>query len=225
VSEKDSIQSNTENTTSSTQQEINRVIFKEQQRFSNWILWMLLISMAVGVWFWLIATVVLSTGSASGSEDSIAPVWFVVLIWLVIGIILPGFVFMLRFDLQIENGEIIFQYFPFQLKPKRLSIKEIQNYKIVRYDPLGDYGGWGVRKKANTIGYITSSDRSVTVLVDDEMQLAFGTDQPKELYLAIDKIHKLIYPGKQSVALKATISNVKKNLTEKIDGIGQSKPE
>lgn len=222
--DKDSIKPKMENITSSPQEEINSVIFKEQQRFSNWILWLLLISMAVGVWFWFIASVILSTGVSSGLEESITPVWFVVLVWLVLGVLIPIFVFMLRFDLKIENGEIVFQYFPFHMKPKRLSIKEIQNYKIVRFDPLGDYGGWGVRKKTNTIGYITPSDRGVIVLLDGEMQLTFGTDEPKDLYMAIDKIHKILYPGKQRVAQQASISNVKKNLGEKIDGISK-KPE
>jgi hypothetical protein len=224
VSEKDSNLISSEEIIKSSQEEINSVIFKEQQRFSNWILWLMIISLAVAVWFWFVATVILSTSSASGLEESITPVWFVVLVWVIAGIVIPVFVFLLRFDLQIENGEIKFQYFPFHLKPKRLSIKEIKNYKIVRYDPLGDYGGWGVQKKKNTIGYITPSNRGVIVLVENEMQLTFGTDQPKELYLAIDKVHKLMYPGKVSVAKNASISNVKKNLSDKIDGIGKKKP-
>jgi len=225
VMEKDSNKTNTEGPESSPQDEINAVVFKEQQRFSNWILWLLLISMAVGVWFWFISSVVLGGSSSPGLQESIAPDWFIVLVWAIVGIIIPGFIFTLRFDIEIQNGEIVFQYFPFHVKPKRLSIKEVQNYKIVRYDPLGDYGGWGVRKKVNTIGYITPSDRGVIVLLDDEMQLTFGTDQPKELYLAIDKIHKLLYPGKIRVTQKASISNVKKNLTDRIEGIGGKKPE
>lgn len=176
--------------------------------------------MAVGVWFWFVASIILSTGVSTGMEESITPAWFVVLVWIIVGIVIPLFVFILRFDLQIEDGEIKFQYFPFHIKPKRLSIKEIQNYKIVRFDPLGDYGGWGIRKKANTIGYITASGRGVIVLLDGEMQLTFGSDQPKELYLAIDKVHKVLYPGIKRVSQKASISNVKKNLTDRIDSIG-----
>lgn len=220
MSDKDSDIKTTENSASSPEEEIKGIIFKEQQRFSNWILWLLLISMAVGVWFWFVASIILSTGVSTGMEESITPAWFVVLVWIIVGIVIPLFVFILRFDLQIEDGEIKFQYFPFHIKPKRLSIKEIQNYKIVRFDPLGDYGGWGIRKKANTIGYITASGRGVIVLLDGEMQLTFGSDQPKELYLAIDKVHKILYPGKIRVSQKASISNVKKNLTDRIDSIG-----
>lgn len=220
MSDKDSDIKTKENSASSPEEEIKGIIFKEQQRFSNWILWLLLISMAVGVWFWFVASIILSTGVSTGMEESITPAWFVVLVWIIVGIVIPLFVFILRFDLQIEDGEIKFQYFPFHIKPKRLSIKEIQNYKIVRFDPLGDYGGWGIRKKANTIGYITASGRGVIVLLDGEMQLTFGSDQPKELYLAIDKVHKILYPGIKRVSQKASISNVKKNLTDRIDSIG-----
>lgn len=218
--DKDSDIKTKENSAPSPEEEIKGIIFKEQQRFSNWILWLLLISMAVGVWFWFVASIILSTGVSTGMEESITPAWFVVLVWIIVGIVIPLFVFILRFDLQIEDGEIKFQYFPFHIKPKRLSIKEIQNYKIVRFDPLGDYGGWGIRKKANTIGYITASGRGVIVLLDGEMQLTFGSDQPKELYLAIDKVHKILYPGIKRVSQKASISNVKKNLTDRIDSIG-----
>lgn len=220
MSDKDSDIKTKENSAPSPEEEIKGIIFKEQQRFSNWILWLLLISMAVGVWFWFVASIILSTGVSTGMEESITPAWFVVLVWIIVGIVIPLFVFILRFDLQIEDGEIKFQYFPFHIKPKRLSIKEIQNYKIVRFDPLGDYGGWGIRKKANTIGYITASGRGVIVLLDGEMQLTFGSDQPKELYLAIDKVHKILYPGIKRVSQKASISNVKKNLTDRIDSIG-----
>lgn len=220
MSDKDSDIKTTENSAPSPEEELKGIIFKEQQRFSNWILWLLLISMAVGVWFWFIASIILSTGVSTGMEESITPAWFVVLVWIIVGIVVPLFVFILRFDLQIEDGEIKFQYFPFHIKPKRLSIKEIQNYKIVRFDPLGDYGGWGIRKKANTIGYITASGRGVIVLLDGEMQLTLGSDQPKELYLAIDKVHKILYPGIKRVSQKASISNVKKNLTDRIDSIG-----
>lgn len=212
---KESISSSSE----STIDQLKEITFSERQRFSNWILWLILLSISVAAWFWFIGSVVLQTSSELAAGENLTPAWFIVLVWVILGVAVPVFVYMLRFDLKIENAEIKLQYFPFHMKPKVLQIKQIQNYKIVRFDALGDYGGWGVRKKKNTIGYITASGRGVIVLLEDNMQLTLGTDQPKDLYIAIDKIHKLLYPGKTRVSKNASISNVKKNLTDRIDSI------
>jgi hypothetical protein len=191
------------------EKEIQGPLFKESQRFTNWILWLILISLAVAVWFWFVGLI---TGSASstGVETSLTPAWVVIISWLTLGVLLPLFVYINKFELIVENEEIRFRYVPYHMKYKRLPIKYIENYKIVRYDALGDYGGWGVRKRKRNVGYITASDRGIVVLVDGATHITFGTQMPKELYIAIDKVHKKIYPGKQTVVKNASVVNVKR---------------
>lgn len=188
----------------------DKPIFVERQRFTNWILWMGLISMAVASWFWFISMILEMTNPSL--VPSMSPPWLVLLVWLAVGISLPFIIYLMRFDLRIENDHIIYRYFPFQKKYQRLPIKNVSNYKIVRYDPLGDYGGWGIRKRKHNIGFITPSDRGVIVLVDQSTHITFGSEKPKDLYLAINQVHRRLYPEKRSEVKNASIGNVKRKM-------------
>src|SRR4051812_15810876 len=51
----------------------------------------------------------------------------------------------IKMVVDINEETISYQFFPFQLKKRVIQKGEISQLSIDKYDPLGDYGGWGIR--------------------------------------------------------------------------------
>ena len=68
--------------------------------------------------------------------------------WLVLlGTLLPlALLLTMRFELSVNEAEIRYRYFPLQLKPRVLSWKHIKSARMVKFNPVRHYLGFGYRK-------------------------------------------------------------------------------
>jgi len=64
---------------------------------------------------------------------------------------------------------------------RRVPLATIHCARAVRYDPVSDYGGYGVRSGAHGIGFIAYGNRGVQLELIDGSHLLVGSQRPDEL--------------------------------------------
>jgi hypothetical protein len=72
-------------------------------------------------------------------------------------------------------------------RERRIPLDQIKSAKSVTYDPVRDYGGFGVRTTARGKAYIASGHRGVRLELAKGGVILIGSERPEELELAIHR--------------------------------------
>lgn len=62
-----------------------------------------------------------------------------------------------------------------------VSFDDIASLTSVRYRPIRDFGGWGVRFSGNRRAWTARGDRAVELTLSDDRRLLVGSDHPHRL--------------------------------------------
>ena len=57
---------------------------------------------------------------------------------------------------EYNEKEILYKFFPFSVNQKRINLSEIKSVSFKTIDPVGEFGGYGIRFKSNISAYIVS---------------------------------------------------------------------
>ena len=81
----------------------------------------------------------------------------------------------------IDRNGIRYRFFPFQLKFRTLAWEEIEHAEVLKYDPIRDYGGWGIRygKKGKALN--VSGKMGLKLDLKNGKHLLLGTKKEQEL--------------------------------------------
>ena len=147
--------------------------YKEKQRFRQWWIWFILllpsVGAVVGLAFEYKSTAHISTESILGLA-----------ILLLVGLAL----LLVRLDTRIEPSGISVRLFPFHLKYKRYAWAELDSVHVRKYDPIGEFGGWGYRswggKKGNA--WNISGNKGIQLKFKSGRELLIGTLKPEQVY-------------------------------------------
>lgn len=155
-------------------------LFREEQRFRQLWIW-LLIGLVAGLQWWgFLQQIIL--GQPWG--DNPAPDWMMVSFWLLFGIGLPIFFAYLRLIVTV-TGETVEIYFR-PLTRRAILVAEIQQVEAGDYSPLRQYGGWGIRGLNNNRAYSISGNQGVKLTLADGKIVLIGSQRTAELALAIE---------------------------------------
>ena len=155
---------------------MNNVIYREEQRFRQVWVWLLL-ALLVGVaWWGFVQQIIL--GKVFG--DNPAPDLVMWIIWLVFGIGFPLFFYYLRLIVEVGNDGIHMRYFP--LHSRTIAFKDMKSYEVRQYRPIFDYGGWGIRWSSRKgTAYNVSGNRGVMLELADGKRILIGSQDPEVL--------------------------------------------
>lgn len=64
---------------------------------------------------------------------------------------------------------------------RRVPLTTIHSASAVRYDPVSDYGGYGIRSGTHGLGYLAYGNRGVELELIDGSHLLVGSQRPEEL--------------------------------------------
>lgn len=68
---------------------------------------------------------------------------------------------------------------------RKIPLAGIGSAEVVTYDPVKDYGGYGIRLSPRGRAYIASGDRGVSLTPTKGMKVLVGSQRPQELAQAI----------------------------------------
>ena len=160
-------------------------VFKEEQRFRQvWLMVLLGFSLLVPVG--LIIKEYIKDNTSMTTNEFLGS-----LIGIIASVLL---IFIFKLSTRIDEKGIHYQFFPFHFSMKTLLWSEITKAEIRTYDPIGEYGGWGLRysfnkKKGNAVN--VSGDIGIQLTLKNGKKLLIGT-QKKEAVSRVLKTYNLI---------------------------------
>ncbi|SDM84040.1 hypothetical protein SAMN04487949_2765 [Halogranum gelatinilyticum] len=95
------------------------------------------------------------------------------------------FVWSLRLTTEVREDALYVRFFPFHVSEKRIPWSDVAAAEAVRYRPLRDYGGWGIRFAKGRLAYNVRGSEGVRLTRPGERELLVGSQEPYELARAI----------------------------------------
>jgi hypothetical protein len=155
-------------------------LYREEQHFRQWWVWLLVIGAAAVSWWPFIAQVI--GGTPVGQNP--APDWAVVVIWLFVGIGLPLLFGLVALVLEVIPDAVIIRYRPFTRRI--IPIDQIERVEPREYNAVKEYGGWGVKGwSRQKVAYNVSGGRGAELTLSDGRRVMLGSQRADELALVI----------------------------------------
>jgi len=150
----------------------NRNIYTEKQKFNQkWISILINSTCFISIIISIIIYV-----NAEGALTLIA------LIPLITGV-LPYFLFKkMELILVIDDKKINYRFYPFHNKNKEIRKSDIQEIRVGTYNPIADYGGWGIRFGSKGKAYTVSGSYGIQIKLNNNKNILIGTNNPDEVY-------------------------------------------
>ena len=174
---------------------MRKTYFKEEQYFSNF-------------WFWVFLTLVFTIalaptvvaiysevvlGKVEGETPSSVTSLSIILVILVIIYIFVILMFKkMRLITEVRSNGIYYCFPPFILKEREFKIDEIKRFEIRKYQPIREYGGWGIRYGMGKSGRALNVKGNIglQLFLIDGKKVLFGTQRSEALLRAINKMMK-----------------------------------
>ncbi len=140
-------------------------MFTEKQYFyQNKIVWILPI---------LFILILFTTGLNTGFKlVSLMPslAFFILLILL----------FFMHLETKIDEVGIHYKYLPFIYKQKTIQWTDIEQVSVIEYNPLRDFGGWGIRGWGKRRALNVYGNKGIQIIFKNGDLLLLGTNQMEE---------------------------------------------
>lgn len=150
-------------------------VFKEEQRFrQTWLL--------VLLGFSLIVPIAIIVNEYSDSQTKMTTNEFILtLVGILVSVLI---IFLFKLTTRIDEKGIYYQFFPIHFSLKLISWNEISKAYIRTYNPIGEYGGWGLKggwSKSRGKAINVSGDIGLQLELKNGKKLIIGTQKKEEI--------------------------------------------
>ena len=158
-----------------------KAVFKEEQKFTQWWLWILLTGIGIIPIYGIYKQLIL--GEKFGNNP-MPDIGLIIFFLFVFGII--AFIASMCLKTEIDQNHIKIHFYP--LLKKQFKWSEIKHAEVVNY---GFVGGWGVRfwPKYGTI-YNIKGNKGLAIELLNGKKLVIGTQKESELNFFLDKLKR-----------------------------------
>lgn len=156
---------------------MNKPLFQETQRFTQWWLWLLLVVVSISIFRPI-------SEAISNDQSLDAGQWVGVIILAVVILLM----FINRLETRIDERGIYVKFFPVVPKFKFYPWEEISTAVVRKYSPLMEYGGWGIRFGRNGKAYNIKGNKGLQLKFKNGSALLIGTQKAEELQKVLNEI-------------------------------------
>lgn len=170
---------------------MNKILFKEEQQFREW--WQIVLRLVATIPAMIMCIYALYQQNVVGVQVGNSPAPNAVMILALIGLGIGLWVsFSLKLEVWLDSDGIHYRFFPLISKNKLISKGEIQRFEIRKYNPLLDYGGWGIKKRFKWgRAYNVSGNIGLQLYLKNGKKVLFGTQRSQAIMYAMDEMMKL----------------------------------
>ncbi len=165
---------------------MKNVLFTERQHFRQWWLWVILLGADLALFLGVYAHL---TGTHAVGTDTTSDTVVLALV-AVLTLLTTGLFAYLRLDTLIEADAVQVRFFPFHLTFRRYAWADIGKAYVRTYNPIGEYGGWGLRMgiagRGNALN--VAGNTGLQLEFTNGKKLLIGTQNPEELTRVLQKI-------------------------------------
>jgi hypothetical protein len=166
----------------------NEILFTERQKFKQWWLWVILLAVNGLFVFGIFKQVI------GGQQFGDKPINDTGLLsTAALTLLMTILFFNSHLDTQIKKDGIYLRFFPFHFSFRHYTWDKISKSFVRKYNPLGEYGGWGLRLGLFGKGkaFNVSGDKGLQIVFSDNKKLLIGTNKADELSETLKKIGQL----------------------------------
>ena len=146
-------------------------IFEENQKFTQWWLWVILLSFPI-----------IALGPFDENTVNIYHV--------LIGLFIPFLFYLFELRLKVNVEGLHYQFFPFHFKSHTIKLEDIESIKAMEYSPLKEYGGWGIKYGFKGKAYNVCGNKGVKIFLNNGTNIMFGSQKYNELAKALKSVRK-----------------------------------
>ena len=157
-------------------------LYRETQHFRQLWIWVLVLFISLLSLYGVFQQLIL--GEPFGNNP--APDSVMVILAIIFGIGLPLFMFTTNLTTEVHSDGLYIRFFPFHLSFRSIAIEEIMGFEASTYNPIRDYGGWGIRYGRRGKAYNVSGNRGVRLELSKGKHLLIGSKRPEELVEALN---------------------------------------
>jgi len=166
----------------------HQVLFTEKQRFSQWWVWLILLGINGFFIFGIFKQVI---GGQQFGDKPMSNAGLIIVTAVVISI---SFLFTkICLETVITPEGIYVRFFPIHLSFYHYRWENITKCYVREYNPLKEYGGWGLRIGLSGKGqaFNISGNTGLQLEFKNNDKLLIGTNKPEELAEALSKLGQL----------------------------------
>lgn len=160
---------------------MKRPHFREVQKFTKIWIWLLLGFVAAVTWYMFIQQVLMGIPVGNNPASNMV-VWIILIVF---GITFPLFFTTLKLTVEVWDKGVMISFFP--IKKRFVRFEEIEKAEAIKYNPIRQYGGWGIRMGWGGNAYNVSGNEGVRLDLTDGKHIMVGSQRSKELEKAIKK--------------------------------------
>jgi len=170
---------------------MEKVLFSEEQLFTQKWLWLLLIGATlvsiVPTVFGIYSQEILKVPWGNNPAEK-GVLYLILLFELVImgGIIL--LIYKIRLKVEIKTDSLRFSFPPLARKWRCIKKEEIDRFEVRKYRPFGEYGGWGIKGNNKNKAYNISGNVGLQLHLKNGRKILFGTQEGQAIEYAMKKM-------------------------------------
>lgn len=159
--------------------------FSESQKFRQWWLWVILVVSIAS------ATSLICYAKVQNKDDMPA---FAVVAGVLVPLLIIALFLFANLQTAIDDIGVSVRFPPFRFKSKVIPWDEIANAWVRKYNPIGEFGGWGARYTfSRGTAYNVSGNMGLQLVLKDGKKMLIGSQQPDELAAVLQRLNKV--PG------------------------------
>lgn len=157
------------------------VVYEDAQSRKPWFVWPVVLTVSAGALALLLMQVGLGRPVGSRPMPD-AAAW---ILGIAVGLIGPLIVALIKLTIVVRTDEVVVRYRP--LMTRRYAMADIESVEAVTYQPLREWGGWGIRARPGTGWcYTISGDQGVMITLRDGRKRLLGATDAEALARAIE---------------------------------------
>lgn len=123
-------------------------------------------------------------------SDPLSDTWLIIMSFIVIPlmIFLIWLFYVMTLTVKVDAEKIFIRFYP--VMKREILISDIDSFEIKEFNPIIDFGGWGLRYSIRwkTTGYIMKGKVGVHIHLKNGKNLLISSERAKELYRVIKNI-------------------------------------
>jgi hypothetical protein len=165
----------------------HRIVYSEEQQFRQKWIWILVLGIFLietPLFSYLIVKQLIYHQPVGNKPmpDIALTIFSLVMLMLCIG--LPYLFYKLKLITEVQEDGIMVRFSPFLRK--KILFPEIKSYTVRTYNPIREYGGWGIRYGRKGTAYNVSGNRGVQLELINGKRILIGSQRPEEFVRAIN---------------------------------------
>lgn len=161
---------------------MSEALFIESQQFRQLWVWGLLLLVLAAV----------SGGAFVAVKQQAAPTWSKALLGVATLLVLAviTLIYVAELKTEVKPDGLYVRFFPFHLSAVRIAPEELKAAEAMEYQPMRDYGGWGIRWSSAGKAYNIGGNRGVKLTFRDPKRkpLLIGSNHAEQLAAAIKSL-------------------------------------